>query len=124
MGLAQCAGARLHEGKQEAFEEAGGFVEGLFQRVVDVYVEFFGFVDVVADAVEEDRVDEFLGNVGFGGDEDARGGVDGVWCPFLWLGDFEEGLPLRECWEDFERFGEGPGFVAGEEETDPAVFAC
>lgn len=89
-----------------------------------MYVEFFGFVDVVADAVEEDGVDEFLGNVGFGGDEDARGGVDGVWRPFLWLGDFEEGLPLRECWEDFEGFGERPGFVAGEEETDPAVFAC
>lgn len=50
-----------------------------------MYVQFLGVVDVVADPVEEDGRDEFLGDVRFGGDEDPGAGVDGVWCPGLWL---------------------------------------
>lgn len=121
MCFAQRACTRLHQREEEPLEEAGRFVEGLFQRVVYVYVQFFGFVDVVADAVEEDGVDEFLGDEGFAGDEDAGGGVDSVGGPVFGLGDFEEGLPLGEGWEYFEGFGERAGFVAGEEEADSVV---
>lgn len=97
MCFAEGAGAAGDEGEEKTLEEAGGFVEGLFERVVDVHVQFFSFVDLFADAVEEDGGDEVLGDVGFGGDEDAGGGVYGVGGPFVGLGDVEECVPVWEC---------------------------
>lgn len=81
-------------------------------------VEAVGFVDVGADAVEEDGVEEELHGGRGGGDEDACCGVDGVGGPGFRAGDGEEGRPGGKGGEDFEGFGEGAGFVAREEGAD------
>ena len=38
--------------KEKTFEEGCGFVEGLFEGIVEVDVEFAGFLDVLLHAVE------------------------------------------------------------------------
>lgn len=55
MCFAESAGAARDKRKEEAFEPCGGFIEALFERFEEVHVEFFGFVDVFADAVEDGR---------------------------------------------------------------------
>ncbi len=83
-----------------------------------MHIQFFRFVDVFADAVEDNGKEELLGDVGFRAHEDFGGFVAGVWGPGFGAGDGEEEVPLRERGDDFEGFGEFAGFVAGEEETD------
>ena len=86
--------AAVHdEGEEEAFEEGGGFVEGLLEGGVEVDVQFAGLVDIGFDAVEEDSGDEVLGGGGFGGDEDLCGGEGGVRGPGFGTGDGEENIP-------------------------------
>ena len=105
--------AAVHdEGKKKAFEEGGGLVEGFLEGGIEVDVEFAGLVDVGFDAVEEDGGDEVLSGRGLRGDEDLRGGEDGVGGPGFGTRDGEEGIPRWEGREDFERFRERARLVA------------
>lgn len=110
--FAEGAGAAADEGEEEPLEERCGLIQSLFERVVEMHIQFFGLVDVFAHAVENYRLEKALGHVRFGGDEDARGFVAGVGGPGGGFGDGEEVLPLREGGEDLEWFGEFAGFVA------------
>lgn len=120
-GFALGAAGLCQQGEYDAFEERGGFVERLLQRVVQVDVEFLGVGDVGLDRGEEHRVEEELRVVRLGRDEDARGRVHGVWRPVLGACDGEEGFPGGDCGEDLEGLGEFAGFVAREDEADFAV---
>ena len=85
---------------------------------MQVDIELAGFVDVVADAIEDDGFEEELGDGGIGGDEDAGGFVAGVRGPRFRMSEVEQILPLREGREDFEWLGEFARAVAGKDLTD------
>ncbi len=81
-------------------------------------VKLFGFVDVVADAIQDDHFQEALGDGRGAGDEDFGGFVAGVGCPFVGAGYGEDVFPVRDGGKDFEGFGQLARFVSGEEEAD------
>ena len=81
MGFSEGAKTAAYQREEKAFEEGGGFVEGLFQGFVQVDVEFLGFVDVVTYSFEDYRLEEALGHDWLSGDEDLGSFVAGVGGP-------------------------------------------
>lgn len=87
-GLALAAALGDH-GEDDALEEGAGLVEGLLQRIVEMYIELARLADVILHAGKQDRIEKLLGDVGFAGDEEARGRVDAVGGPVFGAGDGE-----------------------------------
>lgn len=119
MGFAQGAGAAGNEGEEKSLEKAGGLVKGLAQSVVGVDVQLAGFVNLGTGALQQDHVDEFLGDVRLGGDENTGSSVDSIAGPVGGLGDLQEGLPVRYGGENLEGLGERAGLVATENHGNP-----
>lgn len=74
-------------------------------------VEFFGFVDIFVDVVEDDYFEEMLNNGGFGGDKDMSGLVVGIGWLFVGFCYLNDVFLVWDCGEDFEGFWEGIRFV-------------
>jgi hypothetical protein len=102
--FSECAAVH-DEWEEEAFEEGCGLVEGLFEGIVEMDVEFAVFVDVLFDAVEEDGGDEVLCCGGLRGDEDFGSGEGCVRCPGFGAGDGKEHVPRWKRGQDLEWFG-------------------
>lgn len=81
-------------------------------------VELFCFADVVADAVEENVVDEGLGDGGARGGEEAGSFVGCVGGPLIGAGDGEESVPLGEGGQDLEGLGQSAGTESCEHHAD------
>ena len=97
--------AAVHDKREEeALEESCRLVEGFFEGIVEVDVEFAVLVDVLFHAVEEHCGYKMLSRGGLGRDEDFGCGKGCVWSPGFRARDGKECVPRRKCREDLEWF--------------------
>ena len=119
MSLAQRTRPTANKGEQETFEKGGRLVQTLLERVEEVDVELLGLIDVLADSVKDDHLEEPLDNVRLAGDKDPRGLIAGIGGPTFRLGDLEDVLPVGNCREDLEGLWQRAGLVSREDLADP-----
>ena len=83
-------------------------------------IEFFGFENVVADAIEEDERKEALGHFVFEiGDKDAGSLIDSLRSPTGRISQKKNFFPVFERWNDFKSFGKRARSVSTENGSDP-----
>lgn len=120
--------AHLTEGKQDPLEPSSRLVQTLFERFVQLNVEFTTFASlsavpihhVIPDLFKQDTLEENLDLGGFQvGDENLCTSISCVGCPCWRLGDGEELSPMRKRGKNFESSRKGPRLVPGEQDSDP-----
>ncbi len=105
MSLAEGACPTANEREQEALEESSRLIKSLLERVEQVDVELLGFVDIFANAVEDNHFQESLNHMGLAGNEDPCRLVASIGRPFVGLGDSDNVFPVRDCGENLEGLG-------------------
>lgn len=121
MSLAEGACSTADEGEQEALEESSRLVKSLLERVEEMDIELLGFVDIFANAVEDNHFQESLNNMGLAGDEDSCRLVASIGRPLVGLGNSNNVFPVRDCGENLEGLWQRSGLVSGENLADPRI---
>jgi hypothetical protein len=121
MSLAEGACSTANEREQEALEESSRLVKSLLERVEQVDVELLGFVDIFANAVENNHFQESLNNMGLARNEDSCRLVAGISRPLVGLGDSDDVFPVRDCRENLEGLWQRSGLVSRKNLADPGI---
>ena len=81
MCFPQCASTTTDKREEKAFEECCWFVKRSLECIVEMNVQFSGFVDIITDSIQNDRFEELLGDMRFRRYKDSRCFIARVWCP-------------------------------------------
>lgn len=104
----------LAEREQDSLEKCGGLVKRLFERFVEMHVQFTPvFPHILTTSVEQNTLEENSDLCWLQiGNEDLGTGERGVWGPFCRLGERQQLCPVRKGWKDLEGFWERTRFVS------------